>query len=90
MQLSCCGNNGPQDWLNDFHDSCCPINPNTQCTSANAFSQGCTVAVNNFVENGALMIGIVLLCLAAVEFIGFVFACCLANSIRNQDRRQYA
>lgn len=83
--LTCCGLNNAAEW-GTVPSSCCA--PDTQvCTEFNAFSKGCGGAVNDFIGTSGNIIGAVALGVAGIELIGFIFACCLANSIRNQSRR---
>lgn len=84
--LTCCGLNRPIEWGAILPGSCCA--PDTSvCTPANSFQTGCSTAVNDFISTSGNIIGAVALGVAGIELIGFIFACCLANSIRNQTRR---
>lgn len=73
--LQCCGLNGREDWGATIPPSC------------EAFKTGCGGAVHDFISTSGNIIGAVALGVAGIELIGFIFACCLANSIRNQSRR---
>jgi CD63 antigen len=73
--LQCCGLNNREEWGAAIPPSC------------EAFTTGCGVAVNDFISTSGNIIGAVALGVAGIELIGFIFACCLANSIRNQSRR---
>jgi len=83
--LRCCGLNGPTDWLLSTPASCC--DGATICTPLNAFKNGCRDTLNDFIYTSGNVIGAVALGVAGIELVGFIFACCLANSIRNQSRR---
>lgn len=83
--LKCCGFNGPSDWAPTIPPSCCASG--NACLITDAFGTGCNSAVNEFIGTSGNIIGAVALGVAGIELIGFIFACCLANSIRNQSRR---
>lgn len=83
--LSCCGLENASQW-SPIPSSCCEGNTNT-CTAQTAFQTGCRVALNDFIYTSGNIVGAVALGVAGIELIGFIFACCLANSIRNQSRR---
>lgn len=86
--LQCCGSSGPLSYLSpSLPDSCCAEKFLNSCTPLNSFSLGCREAFVDFTHQATMIIGWVVLGVAAVELIGFIFACCLANSIRNQERR---
>jgi len=84
--LQCCGLNSASEWILLVPTSCC-ASGTTACTAINAFSTGCNTALNDFIATSGNIIGAVALGVAGIELIGFIFACCLANSIRNQSRR---
>ena len=50
-------------------------------TVLNAYSKGCREALVDFTRTGTMIIGWVVLGVAAIELVGFIFACCLANNI---------
>lgn len=96
FQASCCGSTGPVSYnLNNLlsgggvtlDKSCCSYDIADTCTALNAHSQGCSEKLFNYINDNGKNVGIALLCVAGVELIGFIFACCLANEIRNIDRR---
>ncbi|CRL00126.1 CLUMA_CG013406, isoform A [Clunio marinus] len=89
--LQCCGLNGPTDWANPpaIGRSCCPQDAQT-CEIPNAFQTGCSEALRNSVEASGMLIAWFAVVFAGFELVGVIFACCLANSIRNSSRRQYA
>lgn len=84
--LSCCGSTGPSSWTT-IPDSCCEAG--TQCTISNSFQNGCSNTIHELVKDSGLLIAWFSVCFAAVQLVGVIFACCLANSIRNASRRQY-
>ncbi|XP_037035119.1 23 kDa integral membrane protein-like isoform X1 [Bradysia coprophila] len=84
--LQCCGLNNPAEWGTGIPTSCC-ADGTQQCNAGTAFQTGCSGAVNDFISTSGNIIGAVALGVAGIELIGFIFACCLANSIRNQSRR---
>jgi len=83
--LQCCGLNDRNDFATNLPNSCCPSGGT--CSVANAFPVGCRSALYDFIYTSGNIIGAVALGVAGIELIGFIFACCLANSIRNQSRR---
>ncbi|XP_045785236.1 23 kDa integral membrane protein-like isoform X1 [Maniola jurtina] len=92
QQLNCCGKNGPFDYGLALPKSCCPqmgvvgstIN---QCTAIDANKDGCAAVVGNLYETWNKPIAGIAIGVACVEIVGALFALCLANSIRNMDRR---
>jgi len=83
--LQCCGLNNALEWGIDVPNSCCANGGS--CSAATAFPVGCESALFDFIATSGNIIGAVALGVAGIELIGFIFACCLANSIRNQSRR---
>ncbi|XP_020291325.1 CD63 antigen-like [Pseudomyrmex gracilis] len=94
-QLECCGVLSS----NDFKDigveyvpgSCCNKDAKTaRCFPDEVFKQGCAPAIQQFLKSGLAILGGIALGIAAIELIGIIFALCLANSIRNAERRGYS
>lgn len=92
--LKCCGKDGPQSYsiwnLANLPASCCPMEnnqPSSLCTAFNAYKQGCEPALKDFVAKNINILGYVGIGIVVVELVGFIFACCLANHIRNHKRR---
>ncbi|XP_055920657.1 23 kDa integral membrane protein-like [Eupeodes corollae] len=83
----CCGKNDYRDYTYQgfFPTTCCDDKNN--CNSETVYKQGCKMAFRNFWDKNSDMIKYVGLIIAAIEFVGFVFSCCLANSILNYKRR---
>lgn len=84
-EAECCGMNGPSDWkLVNKNDSlphtCCPNTPDDgSCTirTPDHYKSSCFEKMQNlFLRYGAL-IGAVGIGIAASQFIGVIFACCL-------------
>ncbi|CAO1340057.1 unnamed protein product [Diamesa serratosioi] len=84
----CCGLNSSSDWPAPpgIPQSCC-LEGIEICTSENAFKVGCSMMMNNLVTGSGLLIAWISISFGAVLLVGVIFACCLANSIRNVDRR---
>ncbi|XP_026329546.1 CD63 antigen-like [Hyposmocoma kahamanoa] len=90
--LKCCGINGPEDWEKmgmKVASSCCaeimadtPVTCSS--TSPNVHHVGCVPRLVAFLKSIAFWLGGVGLGIAIVQFLGVVFACCLARSIRSQ------
>ncbi|KAK2576321.1 hypothetical protein KPH14_005682 [Odynerus spinipes] len=92
--LHCCGVQSYQDFgtlgNGTIPWSCCDHASEYQtCPASNAFKDGCADAVKRFLIKAGKILGGVALGIAGVEFIGIVFALCLANSIKNIERRGY-
>lgn len=87
-RLRCCGLNSSSDWKSpSLPGSCCESDTSVCAPFINAFSEGCRGALNDFIHTfinviGAIALGII----AGIELIGFIFACYLAGSIRNQSK----
>lgn len=86
--LHCCGRTGPLDWAGlTLPASCCKDPALQTCTAFEAYSTGCESALQDFVRKNVDIIGYVGIGIVVVEIVGFIFACCLANHIRNHKRR---
>lgn len=85
--LQCCGTTGPKSWDSNIPPSCCA---EATCTIANSHPNGCSTMLADIVSGSGLLIAWFAIIFAGIELVGVIFACCLANSIRNADRRQYA
>ncbi|XP_071561012.1 tetraspanin 6 [Temnothorax nylanderi] len=91
--LKCCGVDGPQDFPVIHHiaipGSCCGKKEST-CDPLSAYQEGCPDALKEFFRSSLTILGGVALGIAAAELIGIIFALCLANSIKNAQRRGYS
>lgn len=87
--LQCCGNSSPSDWGQSIPSSCC-AEGTTTCLLSGAHPTGCRVKLYDIVSDSGMLIAWVAVVFGAFELVGVIFACCLANSIRNATRRQYA
>ncbi|KAK0076020.1 hypothetical protein PV325_006011 [Microctonus aethiopoides] len=94
--LSCCGAAGPEDYMNMPHStgnypwSCCAIKDNKEiktCAAEEVYRRGCDDLLVGSLKSGGKLLGGIVLGIAGVELIGIIFALCLANSIRNDERR---
>jgi len=87
----CCGSNGPSDYALilqiSLPKSCCDPNADTCIVGINSYGIGCKSAVSRWWESNWDLIKYVGIGIAAIEFVGLVFACCLANNVRNYRRR---
>ncbi|CAH0718793.1 unnamed protein product, partial [Brenthis ino] len=92
-QLECCGKNSATDYGIILPKSCCSRLGTVgkilgdQCSLADANTVGCSVRVADLYQKWNKTIAGVAIGVACVEVIGALFALCLANSIRNMDRR---
>lgn len=93
--LECCGIDGPDDYRKINHNgtipwSCCGKEEGGFCTSADKiYGQGCLSQIQQFLVYAGKALGGIALGIAGVELIGIIFALCLANSIKNSQRRGY-
>ncbi|XP_050665587.1 CD63 antigen-like isoform X1 [Leptidea sinapis] len=93
QQLECCGKYSAADYGLVLPKSCCSrlsavgkVLGDT-CTIADANTTGCGPRVAELYEKWNKAIAGVAIGVACVEIVGALFALCLANSIRNMDRR---
>lgn len=86
ISMECCGKTDYTDYRYKgfFPASCCKTQ---DCRYETVFKRGCKEAFVKFWDQNADIIKYAGLVIAAIEFAGFVFACCLANNIRNYKRR---
>ncbi|XP_053967320.1 23 kDa integral membrane protein-like [Anastrepha ludens] len=86
ISMECCGKNSYVDYSFQgyYPPSCCKDN---SCRIENVYRKGCKQAFVDFWDKNSDIIKYAGLVIAAIEFVGFVFACCLANNIRNYRRR---
>ncbi|XP_017756124.1 PREDICTED: CD63 antigen-like isoform X2 [Eufriesea mexicana] len=89
--LKCCG-------VSSYHDfdgrgsipaSCCSSSTGDTCSASNAYTDGCVKQIKLTLTTIGVLFGSVAIAVAGVELIGIIFALCLANSIKNADRRGY-
>ena len=87
ISMECCGKDSYNDYnfQGYFPQSCCKDPHN--CRAETVYPIGCKRAFVNFWDKNSDIIKYSGLVIAAIEFAGFVFGCCLANSIRNYRRR---
>ncbi|XP_067634365.1 23 kDa integral membrane protein-like [Eurosta solidaginis] len=90
LTFNCCGQNGSTDYtfnLEPIPNSCCGAQA-TSCNMVEAMKKpGCAQAFNSFWKNSINIIMYAGFAVAAVELVAFIFACCLANQVRNTIRR---
>ncbi|CAD7015433.1 unnamed protein product [Ceratitis capitata] len=85
--LKCCGKNGVSDYvllLQTPPPSCCERD---DCLNPLNIYGGCRSKFQEFMSFSTDTAKYVGLGLIGVELVGFIFACCLANNIRNYKRR---
>ncbi|XP_016978736.1 23 kDa integral membrane protein [Drosophila rhopaloa] len=87
ISMKCCGRLGYTDYSGQgrFPPSCCK--DTNRCTQETMYKKGCKAAFVEFWDTYSDVIKYAGLVIAGIEFVGFVFACCLANNIRNYRRR---
>ncbi|XP_050455861.1 CD63 antigen-like [Cataglyphis hispanica] len=96
QELECCGVESYKDFktLNiSIPGSCCgkdPTNVALTCSQQEAYEEGCVVALKDLFKSACAALGGIALGIAAIELIGIIFALCLANSIKNAERRGYS
>lgn len=86
ISMECCGKNSYFDYSFQgyYPPSCCKAN---NCNIENVYRRGCKQTFVDFWDKNSDVIKYAGLVVAAIEFVGFIFACCLANNIRNYRRR---
>ncbi|KAG5339014.1 CD63 protein, partial [Acromyrmex charruanus] len=94
-ELQCCGIHNPQDFPTLLHGtpipgSCCGKVASDTCDPTESYRTGCVEALEDFFNSALTVLGGVALGIAATELIGIIFALCLANSIKNTERRGYS
>lgn len=95
--LHCCGVDSASDYSlrsgshfnGTIPGSCCGKPEGSLCDRGEAYQEGCVKEIKNFFKYAATMMGGVALASVFVELVGIIFALCLANSIKNADRRGY-
>ncbi|XP_063973654.1 CD63 antigen-like isoform X2 [Diachasmimorpha longicaudata] len=95
--LHCCGAKSADDWsmqpLNGTIPwSCCKVEKDNKrqfCNAREAYPHGCGEKLSQLLKMIGKGLGGIALGIAGVELVGIIFALCLANSIRNEDRRNY-
>ncbi|XP_031620696.1 23 kDa integral membrane protein-like isoform X2 [Contarinia nasturtii] len=85
--LKCCGLHNPSEWIPNTPSSCCEPNLIECLALANAYPQGCAESLHDLINDGSTLFGSTAIGVAVVELVGFIFACCLSNHIRNYKRR---
>ncbi|XP_077261670.1 23 kDa integral membrane protein-like [Temnothorax americanus] len=90
--FKCCGVDGPQDFpvtlRRPIPGSCC--GKESTCDPLSAYQKGCSDVLEEMFKYSLTILGGVALGIAAAELIGIIFALCLANSIKNAQRRGYS
>ncbi|XP_064540399.1 CD63 antigen [Drosophila montana] len=87
--LKCCGLHKFSDYGVTYPASCCDTPTNGTCSLTSVmFKPGCKSAVDSLWDTNANIIKYAGLGVTAVELVAFIFACCLANQTRNNQRRQ--
>ncbi|XP_044733653.1 CD63 antigen-like [Chrysoperla carnea] len=95
--MHCCGINGPSDYalihqMVILPSSCC-MDGRSTCPviplniGAQYWTDGCLEKLENLASKIGTVLSIVLLAIVGVEIVGIIFALCLANSIKNSERR---
>lgn len=84
--LKCCGSRGPFDYLTNagLPRSCCAEG---MCLNPLNIYGGCREKFEDLMTGGTENAKIVGIGLIVVELLGFIFACCVANNVRNYKRR---
>ncbi|KAM8711872.1 hypothetical protein ACLKA7_012387 [Drosophila subpalustris] len=86
--LKCCGRNGATDYVGQIFSgglpaSCCE----GSCLNPTNIYGGCHDKFVNFMAGSSETAKYAGIGLIVVELVGFIFACCLANNVRNYKRR---
>ncbi|XP_078050560.1 tetraspanin 6 isoform X2 [Augochlora pura] len=88
-ELQCCGVDSPNDFHNDTLPQSCCAQREGGCYLNKAYQKGCAKALKEALQLAGSVLGGVAIGIAGVELVGIIFALCLANSIRNTERRGY-
>lgn len=90
--LGCCGVDSYTDFLKSGKSipwSCCGNPEGTTCSAPTVQDkQGCVTALQTMFTTIGTALGGLALGIAGVELIGIIFALCLANSIKNDERHR--
>lgn len=86
--IQCCGVKGPEDF-GVVPQSCCSTKIDGKCSRDKAFKDGCGPKITDTLKSVKTTAGHVAIGVGVVEIVGIIFALCLANAIRNEDRRGY-
>ncbi|XP_011205581.2 23 kDa integral membrane protein [Bactrocera dorsalis] len=90
LTFNCCGVDGATDYtmnLESIPNSCCGTNA-VSCSVLDAIKKpGCEEAFHSFWDKSINIVRYAGLGVAAIELVAFIFACCLANQVRNSKRR---
>ncbi|XP_054001655.1 CD63 antigen-like isoform X1 [Hylaeus anthracinus] len=93
--FQCCGVDGPNDYrkLGNYSGnppySCCGKSEGEMCSISESYKNGCGEQLTNALRTAGTVLGSVAIGIAGVELVGIIFALCLANSIKNAERRGY-
>uniref|UniRef100_A0A0K8TP69 Tetraspanin n=1 Tax=Tabanus bromius TaxID=304241 RepID=A0A0K8TP69_TABBR len=88
--VGCCGRDSPLDYGLSLPKSCCPESENVfSCVVASAKQNGCHHAFEDFIKKNFKLLGFVGIGVAVFEAVAFIFACTLANHVRNNERRSH-
>lgn len=88
-ELKCCGIYNANDFRNETLPLSCCAQKEGGCSVSKAYQKGCAEALKEAIRFIGSVLGGVAIGIAGVELIGIIFALCLANSIRNTERRGY-
>ncbi|XP_049540849.1 CD63 antigen-like isoform X1 [Anopheles darlingi] len=83
--LECCGKSSFLDWGINFPQSCCSSGGTAPVCVP--YTHGCVSRLSEFLESAGNVVAWVSIGVAVVELLGLISACCLANAIRNSERR---
>jgi len=86
-ELHCCGLNEPGNWGLIYPSECCPQDVVACSPISNHYRNGCLPTMKALVGEASTIFGSIALVVAGIQLVGFIFACCLANNIRNRSRR---
>ncbi|XP_076277583.1 tetraspanin 6 isoform X2 [Lasioglossum baleicum] len=88
--FACCGVEGPRDYPGSIPWSCCADKKEGEtCSFGESYRDGCSGKITELLKVVGLTLGGIAIGIAGVELLGIIFALCLANSIRNTERRGY-
>ncbi|CAL7951851.1 unnamed protein product [Xylocopa violacea] len=91
--LQCCGVVSAKDYSklpnNIIPWSCCNKQEGETCSVDESAKEGCAQAIKDALSTAGTVLGSIAIAVAGIELIGIIFSLCLANSIKNSERRGY-
>ncbi|XP_037928788.1 CD63 antigen-like [Teleopsis dalmanni] len=92
VNLGCCGTFSSSDWEDISENktlpaSCCEViilNEAEECTAVHANKEGCLPTLLALLDSKTLILAGVVLCVAGIQLLTIIFACCLYGQFRSR------